>query len=218
MESIDFDHLCASGDADGLHRGHLAALLRHAGRGLRIGPRRYTPQIACTTRKRIFPMHPSRHPACIRNAVLRLTLILAATGPALAMAQVYKWVDERGVTHYGEKPQAKGAKPVTLVDPTGGPRESADRQKPDTRGPTASKAEPAGEERDFQKRREARLREEAQQQQDRQAQSRQAASDQSRKQAECQRANSDLVVIRRNTTNYTYEQERSARERAARNC
>ena len=36
----------------------------------------------------------------LRLAVLAGTLL----GPATAASQVYKWVDERGVTHYGEKP------------------------------------------------------------------------------------------------------------------
>jgi hypothetical protein len=36
-----------------------------------------------------------------------LIIVLAAlTAPAGAGAQTYKWVDERGVTHYGEKPPA----------------------------------------------------------------------------------------------------------------
>ncbi|MFN8752071.1 MAG: DUF4124 domain-containing protein [Betaproteobacteria bacterium] len=41
------------------------------------------------------------------SPALRLSLwllALAAPAPGVATAQVYKWVDERGVTHYGQKP------------------------------------------------------------------------------------------------------------------
>jgi hypothetical protein len=37
-----------------------------------------------------------------RPSVVPLAVALLA--PSLLLAQVYKWVDERGVTHYGEKP------------------------------------------------------------------------------------------------------------------
>lgn len=41
-----------------------------------------------------------------------------------ATAQVYKWVDEKGVTHYGERPpQGQKARPVDTALPTG-PRTS----------------------------------------------------------------------------------------------
>src|SRR5882672_6834987 len=36
------------------------------------------------------------------RALLHFLILAAAVGPAFA--QVYKWVDERGVTHYGERP------------------------------------------------------------------------------------------------------------------
>lgn len=41
------------------------------------------------------------------DAIARLLLACACAGLAsLAQAQVYKWVDERGVTHYGQRPPA----------------------------------------------------------------------------------------------------------------
>ncbi len=49
--------------------------------------------------------------------------VLASTfvaGPGAA--QIYRWVDEKGVTHYEEKAGAKSARPVELADPTGGPK------------------------------------------------------------------------------------------------
>jgi Domain of unknown function (DUF4124) len=44
--------------------------------------------------------------------VIRAVLLLLALLPAAAAAQMYKWVDEKGVTHYSETlpPDAKGAK------------------------------------------------------------------------------------------------------------
>jgi hypothetical protein len=52
----------------------------------------------------------------LRTAVL-LGAILTAAAP-LATAQVYKWVDEKGVVNYGNKPPApaKGAKGPTVVE------------------------------------------------------------------------------------------------------
>jgi hypothetical protein len=40
------------------------------------------------------------------RALPHFLIFLAVAGPALA--QVYKWVDERGVTHYGERPPQGG--------------------------------------------------------------------------------------------------------------
>src|SRR3954471_3628605 len=51
-----------------------------------------------------------------------LLVSILAWGPGPALAQIYRWVDEKGVTHYEEKPAAKSAKPVDLVDPTGAPK------------------------------------------------------------------------------------------------
>ena len=47
----------------------------------------------------------------IAPILLASTLLLAA--PLAATAQVYKWVDEKGVVNYGDKPppQSKGAQP-----------------------------------------------------------------------------------------------------------
>lgn len=60
------------------------------------------------------------------NALLALLLALAM--PA-ASAQIYKWVDEKGRVHYGEKPPA-GAKPSTVKAPPqpGAPAKGEDLQ------------------------------------------------------------------------------------------
>jgi hypothetical protein len=55
--------------------------------------------------------------------VLAASLLLVEGGPAFA--QVFKWVDERGVTHYGERPP-QGVKASEVRDklaspPSGGP-------------------------------------------------------------------------------------------------
>src|SRR5712671_3774407 len=55
------------------------------------------------------------------RALPRFLIFLAVAAPALA--QVYKWVDERGVTHYGERPpQGRNASevPNKLGSPAGG--------------------------------------------------------------------------------------------------
>jgi hypothetical protein len=46
------------------------------------------------------------------RALLWVALWLAAV--PVAVAEVYKWKDEHGVTHYGDKPGGAGAKPVDL--------------------------------------------------------------------------------------------------------
>jgi uncharacterized protein DUF4124 len=51
--------------------------------------------------------------------VLLRFLILAATA-APAFGQVFKWVDERGVTHYGERPP-QGGKASEVPDKLGSP-------------------------------------------------------------------------------------------------
>src|SRR5882724_5738341 len=55
------------------------------------------------------------------RALLHFLILLATAAPALA--QVYKWVDERGVTHYGERPP-QGSKasevPNRLASPAPG--------------------------------------------------------------------------------------------------
>jgi hypothetical protein len=46
-----------------------------------------------------------------------------------ASAQVYKWVDEQGVTHYGERPpQGQKATPVTATPPSGAGSSQANPQ------------------------------------------------------------------------------------------
>jgi hypothetical protein len=55
------------------------------------------------------------------RALLHFLIFLAAAAPAFA--QVYKWIDERGVTHYGERPP-QGSKasevPNRLASPAPG--------------------------------------------------------------------------------------------------
>jgi hypothetical protein len=52
----------------------------------------------------------------LRFALVPLWICLIGT----AAAQIYKWVDERGVTHYGEHPpQGQTARPVDTTPSTG---------------------------------------------------------------------------------------------------
>jgi hypothetical protein len=46
----------------------------------------------------------------MRALLAVLSLVIAAD----AAAEVYKWKDEHGVTHYGDKPQSANARPVEL--------------------------------------------------------------------------------------------------------
>jgi hypothetical protein len=62
----------------------------------------------------------------IFNALLKLCVLWALVIPA--SAQVYKWVDEKGVTHYGERaPQGKKAQEVEqrLANPGPAPGKKA---------------------------------------------------------------------------------------------
>ena len=55
------------------------------------------------------------------RALPHFLILVAAAAPALA--QVYKWVDERGVTHYGERPPQSGKAsevPDRLASPPSG--------------------------------------------------------------------------------------------------
>jgi len=69
------------------------------------------------------------------RALLHFLILLAAA--AAAFAQVYKWVDERGVTHYGERPP-QGSKanevPNRLASPApsgaGGSQENSQSNPP----------------------------------------------------------------------------------------
>ncbi|MCW5603882.1 MAG: DUF4124 domain-containing protein [Burkholderiales bacterium] len=72
-------------------------------------------------------------------------LLMAASAP-LAAQQTYKWVDERGVTNYGEKPPAgRQAQPVDTQP--GGTLESANlprQKKPETGATQPGREQAAG--------------------------------------------------------------------------
>jgi hypothetical protein len=59
----------------------------------------------------------------VRSVVVAIVLLGSAP---LAFAQAYKWVDDKGVTHYGDKPPAQS--PATQVAPSAssGPSGSSD--------------------------------------------------------------------------------------------
>jgi len=64
--------------------------------------------------------------------------LILAVAAAPAFAQVFKWVDERGVTHYGERPP-RGAKATEVQDklasPPPGRAPASPAQKTETRAP-----------------------------------------------------------------------------------
>src|SRR5438046_1094152 len=49
------------------------------------------------------------------KALISSVILLAAVG-APAYAQIYKWVDEAGKTHYSDQAPAGGKKPATVAD------------------------------------------------------------------------------------------------------
>jgi hypothetical protein len=68
------------------------------------------------------------------RALLHFLILAAAFAPA--SAQVFKWVDERGVTHYGERPP-QGGKATEVPDRLGSPGATAPRA-PQTADPGAA--------------------------------------------------------------------------------
>ncbi|NVM75544.1 hypothetical protein FHW83_001324 [Duganella sp. SG902] len=50
-----------------------------------------------------------------------LTTIMLCTLPLLAQAQVYKWVDDKGVVHYSDNKFEAGEAPVKELKPNGPP-------------------------------------------------------------------------------------------------
>ena len=78
------------------------------------------------------------------RALPHFLLLVAFTLPV--SAQVYKWIDERGVTHYGERPP-QGAKasevPDRLGSPAAAPPKASSGAAPATASPPAGAASPA---------------------------------------------------------------------------
>lgn len=68
--------------------------------------------------------------------LLHFLVLAAAAAPALG--QVYKWVDERGVTHYGERPP-QGGKASEVPDKLGSPGGASPRAN----APAESRPAPA---------------------------------------------------------------------------
>ena len=83
-------------------------------------------------------------PSVKRNSKLFRALVhflILAVAAAPAFAQVYKWVDERGVTHYGERPPQGGKAsevPDKLSSPGGVPKPAA---QPDPASPSSPAAD-----------------------------------------------------------------------------
>ena len=76
------------------------------------------------------------------RALLHFLILSAAVAPAFA--QVFKWVDERGVTHYGERPP-QGGKASEVPDRLGSPGGTPPRANPQATD-RSSRPAPAQEE------------------------------------------------------------------------
>jgi len=74
------------------------------------------------------------------RALLHFSILAATAVPAFA--QVFKWVDERGITHYGERPP-QGAKAREVEDKLASPPPSRARQQPAPKSQPAPKGEPS---------------------------------------------------------------------------
>ena len=72
------------------------------------------------------------------RALLHFLIFAATLAPA--SAQVFKWVDERGVTHYGERPP-QGGKATEVPDRLGSPGGTAPRT-PQPADPSAAAVPP----------------------------------------------------------------------------
>lgn len=76
------------------------------------------------------------------RALLHFLIAVAAIQPALA--QVYKWVDERGVTHYGERPP-QGVKAREVPDKLASPAPPGAESPPKDQGSGKSEGGPAAQ-------------------------------------------------------------------------
>jgi hypothetical protein len=132
--------------------------------------------------------------------IVRIAVFGVALSAAPAWAQVYKWVDEQGRTHYGEKPPASKGAPVNLRDATGGPR------------PDAGQDDLQRQEREFQQRQRDRV----------DSEERQRLQGASRSSSEnvrnCRLARNDVAIMDRFSTSYTFDQRAEARHRVSRYC
>jgi len=61
------------------------------------------------------------------RALLHFLILAAVVAPAFA--QVFKWVDERGITHYGERPP-QGGKATEVPDRLGSPAGTPPKANP----------------------------------------------------------------------------------------
>src|ERR1700674_5131450 len=97
--------------------------------------------------------HKGRMILCLSRSVKRNSKLFRALPPFLiflalaapALAQVYKWVDERGVTHYGERPP-QGSKasevPNRLASPAPGGAGTDGNSPPKDQNPEQGQVRP----------------------------------------------------------------------------
>jgi hypothetical protein len=115
---------------------------------------------------------------------LACVMVLALDMPALA--QVYKWVDANGVTHYSERPQEKSkAKELNLRDAS--PRQT---------GNGATSPSLSDRELDFRKRQATRAQEETQ-----------TTQEKAQRESKCRAARASLTDLK--ATNRVYERNES---------
>jgi hypothetical protein len=149
-----------------------------------------------------------------------LALLLTGAAATVAAQQMYKWKDEKGVTHYGERPGGKDAKAVELKSASP-PSEQANRdigvREEKKAGARPGETEQQRAEREFQQRqrqRERDLERDARRRAD-------AERDQRRsRQAACEGARRQIRAINANPAQrgYSVNEIRSLEETVAKNC
>ena len=89
-----------------------------------------------------LPFRVKRNSRLFR-ALLHFLIFAAAVAAAVAPApaQVFKWVDERGVTHYGERPP-QGGKASEVPDKLGSPGGTPPKKPEPPRADPAQRAPP----------------------------------------------------------------------------
>lgn len=149
---------------------------------------------------------------------IRIALLMSALGlaaPALAQ-QIYRWVDEKGVTHYGQRPEGKGAgaaREVEMKDPTGGAKEpeAGAQGEPRASANRPGETDLQRQEREFQARHARRV---DQMERNERARNAQLAKEQNRRRASCEHAQRRLASL-----SLRYPKERQYyQDIASRNC
>ena len=147
---------------------------------------------------------------------LLLALLLGLGCSPFALGQMYKWKDEKGVTHYGERaPAGKDASPVELKSPTG-PASAAEQPspRPSRRGETDLQRQ----EREFNERHRERTRTAEREHEQRMDETKRVEKE---RQKACRDARSELAYVKRTPEGqrgYRFNEIRALEDTISRTC